>query len=44
MSGLQGGVMIMAMSYKKDNTLCSPISALEKKQMLSCLSKELRKS
>jgi hypothetical protein len=37
MSGLQDGVMIMAMTYKKDNALCSPTSALKKKRMLSCL-------
>jgi len=41
-SGLQGGVVIMAMPYKKDNTLCSPTSALEKKRMLSRLGEELR--
>jgi hypothetical protein len=31
----------MAMPYKKDNTLCSPTSALEKKRMLSRLGEEL---
>jgi hypothetical protein len=41
-SGLQGGVNIMAMPYKKDNALCSPTSALEKKWMLSRLGEELR--
>jgi hypothetical protein len=30
-SGLQGGVTIMAMTYKKDNALFSPTSALEQK-------------
>ena len=33
--GLQRGVKIMAMPYEKDNALCSPTSALEKKRMLS---------
>ena len=42
-SGLQGGVKITAMPYKKDNTLCSPTSALEKKLMLSHLGEELMK-
>jgi hypothetical protein len=43
MSGLQGGVMVMASLYKKGNlnALCSPTSAL-KKQMLSRLGEELR--
>jgi hypothetical protein len=41
-SGLQGGVKIMAMPYKKDNALCSPTSALEKKQMLSRLGEEVK--
>jgi hypothetical protein len=36
--------MIMAMTYKKDNALCSPPSALEKKQMLSRLGEELNPS
>jgi hypothetical protein len=40
-SGLQGGVKIMAMPYTKDNALCSPTSALEKKQM-GHLGEELR--
>jgi len=31
-SGLQGGVNIMAMPYKKDTGLCSPTSALEKNE------------
>jgi len=35
-SGLQGGVRIMAIPYKKDKALCSPTSALEKEQMLTC--------
>ena len=32
MSGLQGGIKVMAMPYKKDrdNALCSPASALRK--------------
>jgi hypothetical protein len=42
MSGLQGRVKIMTMPYKKDNTLCSPTSALEMGRMLSCLGKKLR--
>jgi len=41
-SGLQGGVKIMAMPYKKVNALRSPASALEKKRMLSHLGEELR--
>jgi len=41
-SGLQGGVKIMAMPYKKVDALCSPTSALKKKIMLSRLGKELR--
>ena len=42
--GLQGGVKIMTMPYKKDIALCSPTSAFEKKQMLSRLGEELRNS
>ena len=34
-SGLQWGVRITAIPYKKDKALCSPTSALEKKRMLS---------
>jgi hypothetical protein len=30
MSGLQSGVKIIGMPYKKDNSLCSPTSALER--------------
>jgi hypothetical protein len=44
MSGLQSGVNIRTMSYKKDYTLGSPTSALEKEQMLSRLGKELGNS
>ena len=32
--GCRGGAKIMAMPYEKDNALCSPTSALEKKRML----------
>jgi hypothetical protein len=42
MSGLQGRVKILTMPYKKDNTLCSPTSALEKERMLSRLGEKLR--
>jgi hypothetical protein len=37
MSGLQEGVKIMAITYRKNKALCSPTSALENK-----MSEELR--
>jgi hypothetical protein len=40
--GLRSRVKIMARPYKKDNALCSPTSALEKKQILNRLGVELR--
>jgi hypothetical protein len=44
MSGLQGGVMVMAIHEKDNlNALCSPTSALKKK-MLSRLGEELSNS
>jgi hypothetical protein len=43
MYGLQSGVVKIMHGYViQDNTLCSPTSALEKKQMLSRLGEELR--
>jgi hypothetical protein len=46
MSGLQGGVMIKAILYKKDNMngLCSPTSALEKNAEPAGRGTELRNS
>ena len=40
--GCRGRVEVMAVQHKKDNTLNSPTSALEKKLMLSHVGEELR--